>query len=338
MRFNLRHGRRGQEKKTVALISNKNSGQGTPRAGVGRMLGEMLATPYWHYDTSTLAELDRAVKSIVSNRPDFFAFTGGDGSAHQVFTRAIREYLSRGIPLPYFLYVPLGTMMNVGKTLGLDVLPPVEFAKHILEKKKAQERGEDVPFNIIHLNPLMINDEYGFIYGSGLPVNFLNEYYKGKPNLGPRRAVKVILKTLWNEITSLCTLRTSKKILTRPVHAKVVLPEGNDPPVAPFMTHTALLVSAVDQLGMGCRGMPMAMSKPNHFMLRSTQLEFWGLAANIPAIWTGWTPLVSTFDAVLSELVIEYESPTETTVDGEMKSPTFRDVICSGPPLEFITG
>lgn len=337
MRLNLRPGRRGKDKKIVALISNKNSGQGTPRAGLGRMLGEMLATPYWHYDTATLSELDSAVKEIVGNRPDIFAFTGGDGSAHQVFTRAIREYLSRDIPLPYFLYLPLGTMMNVGKSLGLDVLPPVEFAKHILEKKKAQERGEDAPFDITHLNPLMINDEYGFIYGSGLPVNFLNEYYKGKPNLGPRRAVKVILKTLWNELISLCTWRKSKQILTKPVHAKVVLSEGYDPPVAPFMTHTALLVSAVDQLGMGCRGMPLAMNKPNHFMVRSSNLGFWGLARNILALWLGRS-LSKTFDAVVSKVTIEYHQPTITTVDGDLKPPSLCDVVSCGPTLKFITG
>lgn len=337
MRLNLKSGRWGKEKKTVALISNKNSGQGTPRAGVGRMVGEMLATPYWHYDTATLAELDNAVKSIVSNRPDIFAFTGGDGSAHQVFTRAIREYLSRGISLPYFLYLPLGTMMNVGKSLGLDVLPPMEFAKHILEKKKAQERGEDAPFDITHLNPLMINDEYGFIYGSGLPVNFLNEYYKGRSNLGPRRAVRVILKTLWVETISLCTFRKSKQILTRPVYAKVVLPEGNDPPVAPYMTHTALLVSAVDQLGMGCRGMPLAMSRPHHFMVRSSNLGFWGLARNILALWLGLS-ISKTFDAVVPKVTIEYEQPTITTVDGDLKPASLRDVISCGPTLKFITG
>lgn len=337
MRFNLRSGRRGKEKKTVALISNKNSGQGTPRAGLGRMVGEMLATPYWHYDTATLSELDSAVKAIVGNRPDIFAFTGGDGSAHQFFTRVIREYLSRGIPLPLFLYLPLGTMMNVGKSLSLGMLTPAEFARGILEKKKAQERGEDAPFNIAHLNPLMINDEYGFIYGSGLPVNFLNEYYRGKPNLGPRRALKVILKTLWDEALSLSPFRKSKQILTRPVHAKVTLPEGYDPPVAPFMTHTGLLVSSVDQLGMGCRGMPLAMSKPNHFMLRSTNLKFWGLVANLPALWAG-LPIAKTFDAVVSKVAVHYEQPTITTVDGDMKSASLRDVISCGPTLKFITG
>lgn len=337
MGIHLRPRRWFGDKKKVALISNKNSGLGTPRAGLGKVIGSILTTPYWHYDTATLSELDVAVKRIATERPDVFAFTGGDGSVHQIMSRVVREYLDRGIAFPKFLYIGTGTMMVIARSLGLDKMSAVDFTKKITAKMEAQQKGQPAPFDTVHVNPLMVNGESGFLYGAGLPVNLLREYYKGGTKLGPRRAMRVGLMAFWDELKALLTFRKSKKILTAPVHAKVSL-LGFDPPVAPFMTHTALLVSSVDQLGMGCRGMPLAMSKPNHFMLRSTQLEFWGLAANMPAIWTGWTPLVSTFDAVLSELVIEYESPTETTIDGEMKLPTFRDVISCGPPLEFITG
>ena len=337
MGINLRPRRWFGDKKKVALISNKNSGKGTSRAGLGKVIGSILTTPYWHYDTATLKELDEAVKRIATERPDVFAFTGGDGSVHQILSRVIREYMEQGIALPKFLYIGTGTMMIIARSLGLDKMSAVDFTKKITAKMEAQQKGQTALFDTVHVNPLMINGESGFLYGAELPVNLLYEYYKGGDQLGPNRAMKVGLATFWDELKALLTFRKSKKMLTKPVHAKVSLP-GFDPPVAPYMTHTALLVASVDQLGMGCRGMPLAMSKPNHFMLRSTQLEFWGLAVNLPAIWTGWTPLVSTFDAVLSELIIEYENPTETTVDGEMKPPTFRDVISCGPPLEFITG
>ncbi|MBI2099541.1 hypothetical protein HYT45_04020 [Candidatus Uhrbacteria bacterium] len=337
MGLNLRPRRWFGNKKKVALISNKNSGLGTPRAGLGKVIGSILTTPYWHYDTATLSELDESVKRIASEQPDIFAFTGGDGSVHQIISRILREYSERGIPLPKFLYIGTGTMMVIARSLKLDKMSAVDFTKKITAKIEAQQKGLIAPFDTTHVNPLMINGEGGFLYGAGLPVNLLHEYYKGGDKLGPSRAMRVGLATFWDELKALLTFRKSKKMLTKPVHARVILP-GLDPPVAPYMTHTVLLVSSVDQLGMGCRGMPLAMSKPNHFMLRSSRLEFWGLAANLPAIWAGWSPLPSTFDVVLSELVIEYESPTETMVDGEMKPPTFRDVIISGPPLEFITG
>lgn len=337
MVFNFRRRRWFGEKKKVALISNKNSGLGTPRAGLGKVIGSILTTPYWHYDTATLSELDTAVRRIASERPDIFAFTGGDGSVHQVMTRVVREYLDRGIPFPKFLYIGTGTMMVIASSLGLDKMSAVDFTKKITAKMEAQQKGQAAPFDTVHVNPLMINGESGFLYGAGLPVNLLHEYYKGGDKLGPNRALKVGLATFWDELKALVTFRKSKKMLTKPVHARVALP-GFDPPVAPFMTHTTLLVGSVDQLGMGCRGMPLARAKPNHFMLRSSRLEFWRLLANIPKIWAGWTPLASTFDAVLSELVIEYESPTETMVDGEMKPPALVDKIICGQQLEFITG
>ncbi len=337
MRFNFRPRRWFGEKKKVALISNKNAGKGTPRAGLGKVIGSILTTPYWHYDTATLSELDEAVRRIASERPDVFAFTGGDGSVHQIISRVVREYLERGIAFPKFLYIGTGTMMVVARSLGLDKMSAVDFARKITAKIESQQKGEAAPFDTTHVNPLMINNESGFLYGAGAPVNLLREYYKGGEKLGPKRAMKVACVAFWDELKALLTFRRSKKILTKPVHAKVSLP-GFDPPVGPFMTHTGLMVASVEQLGMGCRGMPLARSKPNHFMLRSTQLGFWGLLANLTPLWFGVTPLPSTFDAVVSELMIEYESPTETMIDGEMKPLTTKDVIWCGPSLEFITG
>jgi hypothetical protein len=350
----------------VTVVTNKNSGRGTPRAGLGKVIGSILATPYRHYDTATLRELDGAVEAIGNDRPDIVAWAGGDGSVHHMVTRLVHKYADIGAPLPRLLYIPTGTMNNLAHSIDLTRMPAVDFAKMIAAKLEAQRRGANLPFQTAALDPIRVNgDKYCFLYGAGLPVNILHEYEKvgyrcenrdacgfvctwavgtqlkgecpmcghkvAKEGLGPWRAIKVILAAFWS--------RRLRKSLTRPVHARIALPEGNDPPVAPFMTHTGIIVATVDQLGMGMRGMPDAMSRPGHFMLRSTQLTFWGLTlpTTLGALWSG-LPLPKSFDAVVPRLTIEYEEPTVTTLDGEIMAPTFRDTLECGPRISFITG
>jgi hypothetical protein len=320
-------------KKTVAVVTNPNAGKNTPRAGLGKVIASILATPRWTYNPQTLSALADSAKELNRDRPDILVIAGGDGSVHQTLSKLLLEYeRSPNTPLPQILVIPIGTMNNLATTIGLTRLPAVKLAELLAAKIR-----ENQPLDITHVSPLKINDEYGFLYGSGLPVNFLQKYYEDPKKRGAKRALKVILATLGNELASLVTFRKSKQILTQPVHAKITLPDGNEPPVAPFMTHTGILCAAIDQVGLGCRAMPDARSKPGCFMLRSTHLSFWGLAMSVGALWVG-LPLPATFDAVVPHLTIDYQEPTIATIDGDMKQPRTRDVITCGPTLSFITG
>jgi hypothetical protein len=371
-------------KKKIAVFSNPHSGKNTPRAGIGRMIAEIMTTPDWTYATSTLGELKQAARSIHAKNPDIVILAGGDGTVHLDLTKILREWAKTpNMPLPHFLLVPGGTMNTVAANLGLSCSNPaeaVEFARRIAYKIEHQ-----LPFDTVHVNPLKVNDDYGFLYGAGLPVNLLNQYYGkaayrctdvhreygveealqakklpcrftcrwdkaaryngicpkcGKPlekALGKERALQVIRETLWDEIKSLFTFRRSSRILTEPVHAEIVLPECFDPPVAPFMTHTGIMVSSVEDVGMGCRGMPYARREVGKFMLRSTNLSFWGLAANTLMLWNGLS-LTKTFDAVVPSLVVKYHEPTVRTLDGDFLAPSKHDRIDCGPLLEFIIG
>jgi hypothetical protein len=223
-------------------------------------------------------------------------------------------------------------MNNLATTLGLTKHPAVKLAELIAAKIRDKS-----PLDVTPLNPLKINDEFGFLYGTGLPVNFLQKYYEDRKHRGPMRAIKVVLTTIGNEILSLLTFRKSKQILTRPVHATITLPEGNDPAVAPFTTHTGIICASIDDIGLGCRAMPKARSQPGCFMLRSTHLSFWGLVGSLGPLWAG-LPLPATFDAVVPHLSIDYQEPTIATVDGDMKPPRTSDIIGCGPALSFITG
>lgn len=319
--------------KSVAVVTNRTAGKDTPRAGLGRVVASILATPHWIYTPETLNELDETARQLGRDRPDILVIVGGDGTIHQTLSKLLREREgSPGTPLPQVLIIPVGTMNNIGAAIGVTRHRAVKLAKTVATKLR-----ENHPLDVVHRNPLKINDEYGFLYGSGLPVNFLQKYYENHERRGPAQAINVILTTFGNELTSLLTLKTSKQVLTRPVRARITFPDNNEPPPTPFMTLTGIMCASIDHIGLGCRGMPEASSHPGRFMFRSTQLTFWGLAASIGALWAG-LPLPATLDAVTSRVRIDYQEPTVATIDGDMKAPTTCDTIACGPTISFITG
>ena len=319
--------------KKVAVVTNPKAGKNTPRAGLGKVISSILATPRWTYNPETLSALEGTAKQLSHDRPDILVIAGGDGTVHETLSKVLLEHEhSPAAPIPQILIIPIGTMNNLATTLGLTKHPAVKLAELIAAKIRDKR-----PLDVTPLNPLKINDEFGFLYGTGLPVNFLQKYYEDRKHRGPRRAIKVVLTTIGNEILSLLTFRKSKQILTRPVHATITLPEGNDPAVAPFTTHTGIICASIDDIGLGCRAMPKARSQPGCFMLRSTHLSFWGLVGSLGPLWAG-LPLPATFDAVVPHLSIDYQEPTIATVDGDMKPPRTSDVIGCGPTVSFITG
>lgn len=318
---------------SVAVITNPNAGKNTPWAGLGKVIASILSTPHWIHTPDTLAELGEVAEQLGRERPHILVIVGGDGTLHQTLSKVLREHeKALSIPLPQVLIIPVGTMNNVATAIGLTRHPAVKLAKLIAAKIR-----EGRPLDVMHRNPLKINDDYGFLYGTGLPVNFLQKCYEHREQRGSTRAVNVILSALGNEIISLLTFMPPNQILTRPVHATITLPQMHEPPVVPFTTHTGIMCASVDNLGLGCRGMPDATSQPGCFMLRSTQLGFWGLAANLGPLWAG-LPLPATFDAVVSQVRIDYHEPTVATIDGDMTAPTTCDIIECGPTLSFITG
>jgi len=319
--------------KKVAVVTNPKAGKNTPRAGLGKVISSILATPRWTYNPETLSALEGTAKQLSHDRPDILVIAGGDGTVHETLSKVLIEHEhSPAAPIPQILIIPIGTMNNLATTLGLTKHPAVKLAEIVAAKIRDKR-----PLDVTPLNPLKINDEFGFLYGTGLPVNFLQKYYEDPKHRGPMRAIKVVLATIGNEILSLLTFRKSKQILTRPVHATITLPEGNDPPVAPFTTHTGIICASIDDIGLGCRAMPKARSQPGCFMLRSTHLSFWGLVGSLGPLWAG-LPLPATFDAVVPHLTIDYQEPTIATVDGDMKPARTSDVIGCGPTLSFITG
>ncbi len=334
----------------IEYFWNKNAGKGTEREGVGEDIARQLASSPFEtlvHGTKTFEELDAAVQGIVRRRPHIVALSGGDGTLNVVLTRILNAYADALVPdLPMFLYAPTGTMRLVGASLGLNDVAPERLVANTLAMLvaggrrpfgdgtllRAEASALQVPIARSHI--LRVNDEYGFIWGAGIPVNFLNLYYEGD-RLGHFGAGRVLFETFTDEIVSVMTLSESRKLLTRPVRGRITLPDDGFTDPITTTSHTAILASTVEQLGFGFRGMPHARSQPGKFMLRATDLSFFELGAMAPMLALG-TALPGVSDAVIDQMVVQWEDPTRTTVDGEMREPHNQDIVACGPELMFL--
>jgi diacylglycerol kinase family enzyme len=337
----------------IDYVTNGNAGRGTERQGLGANIARMLRQTAFDvrvHATSSLEELDHAARSIAQRRPDILAVDGGDGTLNVVFSRILREYVGlRQDELPLILYVPTGTMRLVGSSLGLTEQAPEELVDDVLrllssggrrvfgDKTRVAKLGGDLPVvrsNILRFTSDQHDTEYGFIWGAGIPVNFLELYY-AEERRGHAGAGRVLFETMTDEIVSAILLSESQKLLTRPVHGRAILPDAGELFPRGRTTHTAIMASAVEEIGFGFKGMPLARSESGKFMVRATERSFFDLVAMAPMLALG-TPVPGMHDAVTDTVTVQWLEPTATTIDGEMRTPHLRDVISCGPELRFL--
>lgn len=314
----------------VAVITNANAGKGTKREGLGMSVARALTKEKYIFATSKKEDLPAAIARIIRLNPDIVGFAGGDGTlqvSSSMWLNMLRQ-MAPDRPIPMVANLPLGTMRIVATNLGLTKMDPLSLAKHFRAKL---DRGE-VP-DVMRIFMLNVNDgTYCALYAGGIATEILNNYNSRKKK-GAIGAIGVIHDAIFDEITSALTFTQPTMQLAKPVKAMVRLP-GHNPSVIPHTKHSALLCSAVREIGLGCVGMPQAMTKDGHFMVRSSRMKFGEYLLSSPLIWTGLRP-PKTFDAVVKEVDIDYAEETEVTVDGEMRK-TKRDFITCGPGVPFI--
>lgn len=329
--------KRSKQAGGTAIIINATAGKHSGKASALQMAARIMTEPHLVFTTHSLGELEAAAREIAS-RSDVrvLGVFGGDSTA----SSSLKSVISKSDPdrpNPLIFHLAGGTMNTIARSAGMvkDGDKPEDII--LLAKRVKQKLDAGIPPDVVHLSPLCINDDYGFLFGAGTPASFLQEYYK-EPVRGKARAFEVVCDAFKSELIALLTFRKkARHSFFTEVHARIVLPEGHDPPVAPYMTHTAIMCGTVEQIGLGCHGLPEARSKVGHFMLRSTSLSFWGVMMNAPLLFMG-RPVPFMFDAVVPSLKISFEGPTNIMIDGDIKPGDSEYNLSLGPTLKFITG
>jgi diacylglycerol kinase (ATP) len=260
-------------------------------------------------------------RQVAEAQPSIIGVHGGDGTLHWTVTALLRAYGER--PLPPLALLPGGTMNVVASSLGILVQPET-----LLAQMAAEQRDVRSP-SVVVRRCMKVQDEYGFVFGTGLISNFLEEYY-AKGDYGTTRAIWLLLRSMVSEVT---TGRYAKRIFRR-FHGRVFV----DGQILPWTTLLGLGAATVSEVGLGFKLNHRADDHPGRFSVLAIHSSPLGLTRDLSAVrrGRGISPRRA-WSALATRLVIEPDEPeTMYTVDGDLYRARGNLSVELGPALSFI--
>jgi diacylglycerol kinase family enzyme len=307
----------------VSIIVFVNPGSRANRRDPGRagrfstILGEtgQVVSP------TSSDELASQAQRAAQAQPSIIGIHGGDGTLHWTVTALLRAYGDH--PLPPLALLVGGTMNVVASSLGIHVQPET-----LLEQLAASEKASLRP-EIVARCCLKIQDEYGFVFGTGLISNFLEEYY-AKGEYGASRAIWLLVRSVLSEAT---TRRYSQRIFRR-FHGQVSV----DGEVLPWADLLGLGAGTVSEVGLGFRLIHRADDHPGRFGVLAIHSSPLGLTWDLAAVRQGrGMSSRRAWSAVATRMVIEPDEPeTLYTVDGDLYRARGNLTVELGPELSFV--
>ncbi|HEX7599847.1 MAG TPA: acylglycerol kinase family protein, partial [Polyangia bacterium] len=186
----------------------------------GRFSSILGETGYVVSPTSS-EELAAQARKVAEAHPSIIGVHGGDGTLHWTVTALLRAYGQR--PLPPLALLVGGTMNVVASSLGIQVQPetllaqlaageraglqPKVIARCCLKIVLGTPKGFPNPPATVRgeqSSPTPhagIQEEFGFVFGTGLISNFLEEYY-AKGAYGAGRAISILIRSVLSEATT----------------------------------------------------------------------------------------------------------------------------------------
>jgi diacylglycerol kinase (ATP) len=187
------------------------------------------------------------------------AICGGDGTYSYVMGHAEAVFGAESIPPVALLRG--GTMNTTANGLGIAKGTPLKLLKRLVDDVRAERRLLTQP------RPLMRGgDRLGCLFGSGLVVRYLEEYYRrGRPHPTP-----------WTAFTTLSSAAMSA-IVNGPLIRHMAAPDrleltidGERLPVADYVTIAA---GTVPEFGLGFAPFPGCLADPTRFHMLGTKVS-----------------------------------------------------------------
>ncbi|HSN90869.1 MAG TPA: diacylglycerol kinase family protein [Anaeromyxobacteraceae bacterium] len=308
----------------IGIVNNPRSRRNRRRPGTARRLRELLGADGELLDASTPDELDRALERFRASRIDVLGVNGGDGTIHVVMTALAR---TRGAePLPRLLLLRGGSMNTVARANGIRGNP-----ERILWDVVTRRRA-GLPLRIVERDLLRIEVDgrppiFGFLFGTGAMVAFLEAYYAGG-RAAPAAAASLVLRGM---ASSLVNGRLARE-LSRHDRLRV----ASDGEEWPEQSYLALLAGSVPQIGFGFRALARCAEQPGFFHAVGVTGSLLQVALAAPRIAAGrpWRRRLA-LDEVARELLVDAEG-LRFTVDGDLYASPGEVRVTTGPPVEVI--
>jgi len=273
------------------------------------------------YAPKTLEELDATVAEWRQTPPSVIAVHGGDGTLHKAVTALGRVFA--GDPLPPIAILCGGTMNVVATSLRIKERPSV-FLSAIVDADRAGR-----PLETIRRRCMRIGDDYGFLFGSGLPANFLTEYY-APSGYGPGRAAWLLARAFFSALWHGPFIRRLFKRF-----------EGSVSVDGELLAQTAfvgLMAGTVREVGLGFKLVHRADDDPERFGVLAMHSAVLSLAFDVVAVQSGRGIAASrAFSAVASQMHVQSKNGAMAyTIDGDLYRTHEPIAISLGPHIDFL--
>jgi diacylglycerol kinase family enzyme len=269
----------------------------------------------------TIEELDSIAADLRREPPTVIAVHGGDGTLHKTITSLGRAFGAE--PLPPVAMLCGGTMNVVATSLGIRERPAV-FLKAIVDADRSGQRLET-----IRRRCMRIGDELGFLFGSGLPANFLTEYY-APSGYGPARAAWLLVRAFFSALWHGPFIQRLFKRFEGSVRVDGALLEQT--------AFVGLMAGTVREVGLGFKLVHRADDDPERFGVLAMHSAVLSLSLDVWAVQRGRGISASrAFSAVASQMDVKSKNGAMAyTIDGDLYRTHEPVAISLGPPILFL--
>ncbi len=282
-----------------------------------------------------LEALSQEARRVAASAPSLIGIHGGDGTLHWTVGELIRAYA--GQRLPPVAILAGGTMNVVASSLGIRVR-----AERLLEELAATRRAGQRP-ETLHRRclkvvctpagaantPAACEVNYGFVFGTGLISNFLEEYY-AKHGYGAMRAAWILGRTVLSAVT---TKRLAERVF-RQFRGEVLVDDNR----LPWPALVGVGAATVTEVGLGFKLNHRADDDPDRFGVLAIRCPPLSLMLDLAAVrmGEGISPKRA-WSAVASRMLIQPETAgCAYTIDGDLYRTDGPISVEVGPALDFV--
>jgi len=275
------------------------------------------------YAPKSIEELAVTAAEIRQSPPAVIAIHGGDGTLHKTVTALGRVFGDQ--PLPPIAILCGGTMNVVATSLHIRERPRT-FLAAITEGLRTGR-----PLDTLRRRCLRIDDTLGFLFGNGLPANFLGEYYGDQDGqYGPGRAMWLLTRAffsgLWRGPFARRLFRRFKgsvRIDGQPLEQGALV---------------GLMAGTVREVGMGFKLVHRADDDPERFGVLAIHAPPLSLALDLWAVHRGrGIAAQRAYSAVASLMEVHSnDGAMSYTIDGDLYRTQAPLSISLGPQIAFV--
>jgi hypothetical protein len=240
-----------------------------------------------------------------------------------VLTAFARAY--GAAPLPAVALLRGGAMNTVADAHQLRGSPE-SILKTLLERRRSGQPWRTVERDLLAVEADGAAPQFGFLFGTGAVVTFLEAYY-GTGHPSPATAAALLVRAV---ASALVGGRFAATLTVRdPMRVSA---DGEDWPDGPYLS---VLAGAIPEIGFGFTPFSRCDEQPGFFHAVGVTGSALQVAARLPQIWAGrpWRRTLAV-DAVTRELCLDGQ--LRFTVDGDLAQAEREVRVRTGPPIRLV--